>query len=137
MLGAKAPGASRASHVFRIRQRAIHMDIGLMIDGDYGEGQTQHEAFDNALSTAELAETLGFDSIWLAERHFSAPRSGALIPSIASSPLLLATAIAMRTSRIRIGTAVLLLPLGHPVRMAEEVGGVGTAACSVHNDIDG
>jgi alkanesulfonate monooxygenase SsuD/methylene tetrahydromethanopterin reductase-like flavin-dependent oxidoreductase (luciferase family) len=97
------------------------MDIGLMLDGDYGEGQTQREAFDNALHTAEMAETLGFNSIWLAERHFSAPGSGALIPSIASSPLLIATAIATRTSRLRIGTAVLLLPLGHPVRLAEEV----------------
>ncbi|PON19135.1 hypothetical protein C2W62_04255 [Candidatus Entotheonella serta] len=97
------------------------MDIGLMMDGDYGEGQTQQEAFDTALRTAEWAETLGFDSVWLAERHFSAPGSGTLIPSIAASPLLLATAIAMRTSRLRIGTAVLLLPLGHPVRMAEEV----------------
>jgi alkanesulfonate monooxygenase SsuD/methylene tetrahydromethanopterin reductase-like flavin-dependent oxidoreductase (luciferase family) len=97
------------------------MDIGLMVDGDYGEGQTQQEAFDNVLSTAELAETLGFDSLWLAERHFSAPGSGTLIPSIASSPLLIITAIATRTSRLRIGTAVLLLPLGHPVRLAEEI----------------
>jgi alkanesulfonate monooxygenase SsuD/methylene tetrahydromethanopterin reductase-like flavin-dependent oxidoreductase (luciferase family) len=97
------------------------MDIGLMMDGDYGDGQTQHEAFDMALRTAEQAETLGFDSVWLAERHFSAPGSGALIPSIAASPLLIATAIATRTSRLRIGTAVLLLPLGHPVRLAEEV----------------
>jgi len=97
------------------------MDIGLMIDGDYGARQTQLEAFDTTLRTAERAEALGFDSVWLAERHFSAPGSGALIPSIASSPLLIATAIAMRTSRLRIGTAVLLLPLGHPVRLAEEV----------------
>jgi len=97
------------------------MDIGLMMDGDYGVGQTQQQAFDNTLYAAELAETLGFDSIWLAERHFSPPGSSALIPSIAASPLLLATAIAMRTSRVRIGTAVLLLPLGHPVRLAEEV----------------
>ncbi len=97
------------------------MDIGLMIDGDYCEGQTQQAAFDAALKTAEWAETLGFDSIWLAERHFSAPGSGALIPSIAASSLLLATAIAMRTSRLRIGTAVLLVPLGHPVRLAEDI----------------
>ena len=97
------------------------MDIGLMMDGDYREGQTQREAFDAVLTTADLAETLGFDSIWLAERHFSPPGGAALISSIGSAPLLLATAIAMRTSRLRIGTAVLLLPLGHPVRLAEEV----------------
>ena len=97
------------------------MDIGLMIDGDYGVGQTQQEAFDTTLKTADWAEASGFDSVWLAERHFSAPESGALIPSIASSPLLIATAIATRTSHLRIGTAVLLLPLGHPVRLAEDV----------------
>ena len=97
------------------------MDIGLMMDSDYHEGQTQQEAFDEALAAADLAERLGFDGIWLAERHFSAPGGVALIASVGSAPLLLATAIAARTSRIRLGTAVLLLPLGHPVRLAEEV----------------
>ena len=97
------------------------MDIGLMMDCDYREGQTQQEAFDAALTMADLTETLGFDSLWLAERHFSPPGGAALISSIGSAPLLMATAIATRTSRIRIGTAVLLLPLGHPVRLAEEV----------------
>src|SRR5262245_53038457 len=97
------------------------MDIGLMMDSDYHKGQTQRQAFDAVLTTGDQAETLGFDGIWLAERHFSPPGSAALVPSIGSAPLLLAMAIAMRTSRIRIGTAVLLLPLGHPVRLAEEV----------------
>ena len=97
------------------------MDIGLMMDGDYHKGQTQQEAFDDILSMADVAETLGFDGIWLAERHFSPPGGTALISSVGSAPLLLATGIAMRTSRLRIGTAVLLLPLGHPVRLAEEV----------------
>src|SRR5918912_3998889 len=97
------------------------MDIGLMMDCDYREGQTQREAFDAVLTTADLAERLGFDGIWLAERHFSPPGGAALISSVGSAPLLMATAIATRTSRLRVGTAVLLLPLGHPVRMAEEV----------------
>ena len=97
------------------------MDIGLMMDSDYRADQTQQEAFDAVLTTADEAETLGFDSIWLAERHFSPPGSAARVSSLGSAPLLLATAIAMRTSQLRIGTAVLLLPLGHPVRLAEEV----------------
>jgi alkanesulfonate monooxygenase SsuD/methylene tetrahydromethanopterin reductase-like flavin-dependent oxidoreductase (luciferase family) len=97
------------------------MDIGLMMDGDYREEQTLREAFDQVLMTADLAEAWGFDGVWLAERHFSSPGGGALISSIGSAPLLLATAIATRTTRLRIGTAVLLLPLGHPVRLAEEV----------------
>jgi len=97
------------------------MHIGLMMECDFREGRTQREAFDEALATAEAAEALGFDGIWLAERHFAAPGRAAPVSSIGSSPLLLATAIATRTSRLRVGTAVLLLPLGHPVRLAEEV----------------
>ena len=45
---------------------------------------------------------------------------GAGIPSIASVPLVLASAIAARTTRLRIGTGVSVLPLCHPIRIAEE-----------------
>jgi alkanesulfonate monooxygenase SsuD/methylene tetrahydromethanopterin reductase-like flavin-dependent oxidoreductase (luciferase family) len=88
----------------------------LMMECDFREGRTQREAFDEALATTEAAEALGFDGVWLAERHFAAPGGAAPVSSIGSAPLLLATAIATRTSRLRVGTAVLLLPLGHPVR---------------------
>lgn len=97
------------------------MHIGLMMECDYREGRTQREAFDEAFATAEAAEALGFDGVWLSERHFSPPGGATHVSSIGSTPLLWATALAMRTSRLRIGTAVLLLPLGHPVRLAEEV----------------
>src|SRR5262249_18109041 len=96
------------------------MHIGLMMECDYREGRTQREAFDEAFATAETAEALGFDGVWLSERHFSPPGSSTHVSSIGSAPLLWGTAIATRTSRFRIGTAVLLLPLGHPVRLAEE-----------------
>jgi alkanesulfonate monooxygenase SsuD/methylene tetrahydromethanopterin reductase-like flavin-dependent oxidoreductase (luciferase family) len=45
---------------------------------------------------------------------------GAGIPSIVSAPLIMASAIAARTERLRIGVAVNVLPLSHPIRMAEE-----------------
>ena len=96
------------------------MRIGLNMECDYREGRTQEEAFDEAFYLAEEAERLGFDGVWLAERHFAPPGGIEGIPSIVASPLIFATAVASRTSRIRIGTAVLVLPLGHPVRMAEE-----------------
>ena len=72
-----------------------------------------------------MAEEYGLDGVWLAERHFAGPRrptdpQGAGIPSIASVPLVLAAAIAARTTRLRIGTGVSVLPLCHPVRTAEE-----------------
>ncbi len=97
------------------------MKTGLMMECDYREGRTQEEAFDEAFETAENAEAWGFDGVWLAERHFAPPGSGRAIPSVVASPLIFATAIAAKTSHIRVGTAVLVLPLGHPVRMAEEV----------------
>jgi alkanesulfonate monooxygenase SsuD/methylene tetrahydromethanopterin reductase-like flavin-dependent oxidoreductase (luciferase family) len=92
-----------------------------MMECDYRAGKTQEEAFHEAFATAAHAEEWGFDGVWLAERHFAPPESGRAIPSVVASPLIVATAIAAKTSRIRVGTAVLVLPLGHPVRMAEEV----------------
>jgi len=97
------------------------MHIGLMMECDYREGGTQEEAFGEAFATAGDAEEWGFDGVWLAERHFAPPGSGRAIPSVVASPLIIAAAIAAKTNRIQIGTAVLVLPLGHPVRMAEEV----------------
>src|SRR5215831_9606948 len=52
--------------------------------------------------------------MWLAELHFDKRRA------LAASPLVLGTAIAARTERIRIGTSVQVLPLANPLRIAEE-----------------
>jgi alkanesulfonate monooxygenase SsuD/methylene tetrahydromethanopterin reductase-like flavin-dependent oxidoreductase (luciferase family) len=92
---------------------------------DYRDGVSQEEAFDEAFALTELAETGGLDGLWLAERHFAAPKRpldafGAGIPSIASAPLAMASAIAARTQRVRVGIAVSVLPLCHPIHMAEE-----------------
>src|SRR5213592_3535966 len=102
------------------------MHVGLVMECDYREGRTQEEAFAEALSIADLAEESGLDGVWLAERHFAAPRRptdpmGAGIPSIASVPLVLAAAIAGRTTRVRIGTGVSVLPLCHPIRTVEQI----------------
>ncbi len=101
------------------------MHVGLVMECDYREGRTQEEAFAEAMSIAEIAEREGLDGVWLAERHFAMHRRptdpmGAGIPSIASVPLVLAAAIAARTTRVRIGTGVSVLPLCHPIRIAEE-----------------
>ena len=61
-----------------------------------------------------LAEELGYDSVWFAEHHFS---NYGYIPN----PLLLATRAAAITERVRIGTAVLVLPFWHPLRVAEDI----------------
>ena len=61
-----------------------------------------------------LAEELGYDSVWFAEHHFS---NYGYIPN----PLLMATRAAAITERVRIGTAVLVLPFWHPLRVAEDI----------------
>ncbi|MCY4417091.1 MAG: LLM class flavin-dependent oxidoreductase [Chloroflexi bacterium] len=99
--------------------------IGLVMECDYREGRTQDEAFDEAFAIAQLADDTGIDGVWLAERHFAAPRTptdpgGAGIPSVSSVPLMMAGIIAARTERVRVGTGVSVLPLAHPIRLAEE-----------------
>jgi alkanesulfonate monooxygenase SsuD/methylene tetrahydromethanopterin reductase-like flavin-dependent oxidoreductase (luciferase family) len=67
------------------------------------------------VAEAVEADRLGFDTLWLAEVHFT-PRF-----SVMPAPLLQLAAIAERTTRLRLGIAVNLLPLHHPVRLAEEI----------------
>src|SRR5206468_4041257 len=61
------------------------------------------------------AEELGYESGWVAQHHFQ-PEHGRL-----PAPLVLLAAAADRTSRIRLGTAVTVLPLEDPLRLAEDV----------------
>jgi alkanesulfonate monooxygenase SsuD/methylene tetrahydromethanopterin reductase-like flavin-dependent oxidoreductase (luciferase family) len=63
----------------------------------------------------KLAEQIGFEIAWVAEHHFS---NYCLCPS----PLAMAMALAPQTTRIRLGTAVIVAPLYHPLRMLEEIG---------------
>ena len=90
------------------------MDFGMFTDFHVRRGMTQPEAFDESFSQVIEAENLGIDSIWLAEHHFSPDRS------VLASPMVLSSAIAAQTSRIRIGLAVQVLPLTNPLRIAEE-----------------
>ena len=68
------------------------------------------------LSIFEEADRLGFDGVWFNEFRFHQPR----IPY--PSPHLLAAAILARTERLRVGTSILVLPLHHPLMLAEEIG---------------
>ena len=102
------------------------MHVGLVMECDYRYGESEQAAFDEAFAMAEAAEMGGLSGVWLAERHFAAPRSpldtgGAGIPSVVSAPLIISSAIVARYERLRVGVAVNVLPLAHPVRVAEEV----------------
>ena len=78
------------------------------------EQQSDTDAFAQGLEQVRDAERFGLDAIWLAEIHQQAARS------VLSAPMTVAAAIATATSRIKIGTAVQVLPLTHPLRLAEE-----------------
>jgi alkanesulfonate monooxygenase SsuD/methylene tetrahydromethanopterin reductase-like flavin-dependent oxidoreductase (luciferase family) len=102
------------------------MHLGLFMECDYRPGVTEEEALAEAFELAQTAEDGGLDAVWLAERHFASKvqldKSGSgAVPSIASAPLLLATAFAAKTQRLRLGIAVSVLPLAHPVKLAEEI----------------
>jgi alkanesulfonate monooxygenase SsuD/methylene tetrahydromethanopterin reductase-like flavin-dependent oxidoreductase (luciferase family) len=77
-------------------------------------GASEAEAFAQSLAQVDAAERWGLDVMWVAELHFAPERS------VLASPLILAAAIAERTRRMKIGTAVQVLPLCHPLRLAEE-----------------
>ncbi len=88
------------------------MQFGLMyLFSEYGN-ITQAEAFEQFLEEVEYADELGFDAVWIPEHHFS-------IYGMLGDTLTLAAAVAQRTKRIKIGTAVVLLPFQHPIRVAE------------------
>src|SRR5262245_38015676 len=90
------------------------MKFGLFYQLPCATMQDAATRYQETIEQIVYAEELGFDTAWLAELHFN-PRF-----SIMPAPLLVAAALAQRTTRIRLGTAVLLLPLQHPLRTAEE-----------------
>jgi alkanesulfonate monooxygenase SsuD/methylene tetrahydromethanopterin reductase-like flavin-dependent oxidoreductase (luciferase family) len=77
-------------------------------------GRTHHDAIEEEVALIRHADRLGFDGCWLREHHFT---DYGFLPNT----MTMAAYVAAQTSRIRIGTAVITLPLHHPVRVAEEV----------------
>jgi alkanesulfonate monooxygenase SsuD/methylene tetrahydromethanopterin reductase-like flavin-dependent oxidoreductase (luciferase family) len=90
------------------------MHFGLFVE-EMRRGATPVSAFDDAFELADIAEAWGMDCVWLGEIHFTPARS------VISASLLMASSIATRTKRLRVGTAVQVLPLNHPLRIAEEI----------------
>ena len=90
------------------------MNFGTFLLMQSPSARSSREIYGRAVEMARSAETLGFHNIWLAEHHFST--YGYL-----SRPVQLATYIAARTTRLRVGTAVIVVPLHHPLVVAEEI----------------
>jgi alkanesulfonate monooxygenase SsuD/methylene tetrahydromethanopterin reductase-like flavin-dependent oxidoreductase (luciferase family) len=91
------------------------MEFGLFTEFASPPGVSETAAFDESLAQMKAAEELGYDAVWLAEIHFQKDRS------VLASPLVIAAALAAATRRVKIGIAVQVLPLSHPLRLAEDV----------------
>jgi alkanesulfonate monooxygenase SsuD/methylene tetrahydromethanopterin reductase-like flavin-dependent oxidoreductase (luciferase family) len=93
----------------------MSFEFGIFHEFSRSAGQTDAEAFAQSFAQVDAAERWGLDVVWLAELHFLPERS------VVSAPLVVASAIAARTRRLKVGIAVQVLPLCHPLRLAEEV----------------
>ena len=90
------------------------MEFGIFHEFPSLPGRSHAEAFAQSFELVDGAERWGLDAMWLGELHFDPERS------VLSAPLCVASAIAARSQRMKIGLAVQVLPLCHPLRLAEE-----------------
>ncbi|HXR34329.1 MAG TPA: LLM class flavin-dependent oxidoreductase [Candidatus Binataceae bacterium] len=90
------------------------MKFGILYNIDYRPEVHGSSAsyYGQILDQIEIIEELGFDSVWFGEHHYAGYSFGA--------PAVIATAAAGRTRRLRLGTGVSLIPLHHPLVLAEE-----------------
>jgi len=91
------------------------MFFGAFMEFGNRVGVFEAQAFQEGFRMVDAAEEQGLDGVWLAELHFNPTRS------VMSSPIVIASSIATRTKRLRVGMAVYVLPLSNPLRIAEEV----------------
>ena len=89
-------------------------EFGMFHEFQCPAGTSEPDAFAESFAQVEAAERWGLDAMWLAEIHVAPERS------VCAVPLTIASAIAARTNRIKIGTGVQVLPLCHPLRIGEE-----------------
>jgi alkanesulfonate monooxygenase SsuD/methylene tetrahydromethanopterin reductase-like flavin-dependent oxidoreductase (luciferase family) len=90
------------------------MKVGVSLNMLTKEGRSDASVVAEHLALGDLAEPLGFDSVFALEHHFTGY-------AMSPSPTQLLSYIAGRTRRITLGTAVIVLPWHDPVRVAEEI----------------
>jgi len=90
------------------------MKVGISLNMLTKEGRSDASVVAEHLALGDLAEPLGFDSVFALEHHFTGY-------AMSPSPTQLLSYIAGRTKRISLGTAVIVLPWHDPVRVAEQI----------------
>jgi alkanesulfonate monooxygenase SsuD/methylene tetrahydromethanopterin reductase-like flavin-dependent oxidoreductase (luciferase family) len=75
----------------------------------------EYQLFQNILTQVSFAEEMGFASVWFMEHHFAPEQSHS------SAPDMILAALSQRTSRMRLGLAVVLTPVHHPLQTAERL----------------
>ena len=93
------------------------MDIGIFLLMQSPEGAASREVYARAIESVRLAEELGFSHAWVAEHHF-------INYSYSSQPFVLLSHLAAVTERIRLGTAIVPVPLHNPLLVAEQAAAV-------------
>src|SRR4051812_22180680 len=108
--------AARPIFPLIIGKGTVAMEFGIFIlMQQRGYHQTSAQVLNAAVEQTVLADQAGFDAAWYAEHHFS---NYGLCPS----PLMMVTHMAALTKRIRLGSAVCVLPMYHPARLLAEAG---------------
>jgi len=90
------------------------MDFGLFFLMQRDEAWSEQAVYDSGLQQMLAAESQGYHSVWIAEHHFN---DYGLCPA----PTVLASYVAARSTTLRLGMGVSLLPLHHPVELAEQL----------------
>src|SRR5258708_33198737 len=90
------------------------MEIGIVQLLPAPEALSDREVIEQALWEVDLAEAGGYSSVWVTEHHLSSF-------GLVGAPSVYAAAVAARTERITIGYGVAVVPLHHPLRLAEEI----------------
>jgi len=90
------------------------MKLGVFLQAQWDPGSDIEEGIGSLVRQAELADELGYSSVWLPQHYVSAPYA-----SIQPGPLM--GLLAAHTRRVRLGTGVFLLPFTRPVVLAEEI----------------
>src|SRR5262245_13161843 len=91
----------------------MHVGMGVIFQGQ-GDGRTDRNVYRNELRFGDLAEKLGFDSLWGVEHHFT---DYSMCPDV----LQYLTYLAGATEKVQLGSMVVVLPWHDPMRVAEQI----------------